>query len=155
MALETISLLLSKDTPMQASLSLSQDLRNSVGMGTMGMDKVHAPFVTEEQQRDYKTVARGWKSQALNKSVDSILASASRLEEEIGLETRYWEEVLGVSNKGWAISRLPQANHILGVTFGFSEGMLFVSSLSLFTNYPSFTRVQESKPCDPKPKRRW
>ncbi|KAE9365329.1 hypothetical protein N431DRAFT_549561 [Stipitochalara longipes BDJ] len=120
-ALDFVSLLLSKDTPVQASLSISPFLRELVGMGTLGADKLHAPRITDAQKQDNKQIAKGWKSQSLNKTVDSILASASRLEKEIELETRYWQQVLAVSESGWAVCRLPKEKHTLGVRFGFSE----------------------------------
>lgn len=123
LALEFISLLLSKDAPVQASLSLSQDLQTMVGVKTLGADKVAASRITDAQKQDNNKVAKGWKIQNLDKTVDSILASAIRLEKEIEHETKYWEQVLAVSEKGWAVCRLPNQKHILGVRFGFSEGM--------------------------------
>ncbi|KAG4443503.1 hypothetical protein IFR05_000976 [Cadophora sp. M221] len=121
LALDFISLLLSKDAPVQASLSLSPDLQAMVGAKTLGADKLAAPRTTEAQKQDNRNIAKGWKVQHLNKTVDSILASATRLEKEIEHETKYWEQVLAVSEKGWAICRLPNQRHILGVRFGFSE----------------------------------
>jgi mediator of RNA polymerase II transcription subunit 17, fungi type len=123
-ALDFVSLLLSKDTPVQAGLTISPQLRELVGMGTLGADKLHAPRITDAQKQDNKQIAKGWKAQSLNKTVDSILASATRLEKEIELETKYWEQVLAVSDSGWSVCRLPNEKHILGVRFGFSEGML-------------------------------
>ncbi|KAH8793791.1 subunit 17 of mediator complex-domain-containing protein [Hyaloscypha sp. PMI_1271] len=130
-ALDFVSLLLSKDTPVQASLSISPYLRELVGMGTLGADKLYAPRTTDVQKQDNKQIAKGWKSQSLNKTVDSILASASRLEKEIELETRYWQQVLAVSNNGWSICRLPNEKHTLGVRFGFSEASPAFKSRSL------------------------
>ncbi|KAH7312018.1 subunit 17 of mediator complex-domain-containing protein [Rhexocercosporidium sp. MPI-PUGE-AT-0058] len=121
LALDFISLLLSKDAPVQASLSLSPDLQAMVGAKTLGADKLAAPRTTEAQKQDNRNIAKGWKVQHLDKTVDSILASAARLEKEIEHETKYWEQVLAVSEKGWAICRLPNQKHILGVRFGFSE----------------------------------
>ena len=118
-----MSLLLSKDTPVQASLSLSPVLRETVGLGTLGIDKIRDSRVTESQKLDNKRVAKGWKIQNINKTVDSLLASATRLEKEIELETKYWEQILTISKEGWAVCRLPQERHTLGVRFGFSEGL--------------------------------
>ncbi|RDW66787.1 hypothetical protein BP5796_09536 [Coleophoma crateriformis] len=120
-ALDFVSLLLSKDTPVQASSSISPIIRDAVGMGTLGADKVQASRVSETQKQDNMRIAKGWKIQNINKSVESILASATRLEQEIESETKYWEQVLAVSEKGWAVCRLPQERHTLGVRFGFSE----------------------------------
>lgn len=121
-ALDFVSLLISKDQPNQASLSISPFLRDHVGMGTLGADKVHASRTTDTQKIDNKRIAKGWKIQTLNRTADSILASATRLEKEIGLETAYWKQVLAISENGWAICRLPNEKHTLGVRFGFTEG---------------------------------
>lgn len=121
-SLDFISLLLSKDTPVQASTSISPSLRELAGMGTLGADKTVAPRFTKEQNQENKKIAKGWKASNLSKTVDSILASATRLEKEIDAETKYWEQVLAVSESGWAVCRLPQEKHTLGVRFGFSEG---------------------------------
>jgi mediator of RNA polymerase II transcription subunit 17 len=120
-ALDFISLLLSKDTPVQASLSISPALRDVVSLGTLGSDKLSESRVTPSQRDENKRVARGWKLQSLNDTVDSLLSSASRLEKEIETETKYWEEILTISEKGWAICRIPQEKHTLGVRFGFAE----------------------------------
>jgi mediator of RNA polymerase II transcription subunit 17 len=91
-------------------------------MGTLGADKMQISKVTDAQKEDNKRIAKGWKIQNLNKTADSILESATRLEKEIELETEYWKQVLAVSENGWAICRLPNEKHTLGVRFGFSEG---------------------------------
>ncbi|KAM0161846.1 hypothetical protein ACHAPC_001491 [Botrytis cinerea] len=120
-SLDFISLLLSKDAPVQASTSISPSLRELAGMGTLGADKTVASRYTKEQNQENKKIAKGWKASNLSKTVDSILASATRLEKEIDAETKYWEQVLAVSESGWAVCRLPQEKHTLGVRFGFSE----------------------------------
>ncbi|TVY59479.1 Mediator of RNA polymerase II transcription subunit 17 [Lachnellula cervina] len=121
LALDFVSLLLSKDTPVQAGLSMTPQLREMVGTGTLGADKIQASRVTDTQKENNKRVAKGWKIQNLNKTVDTILESAARLEKEMETETKYWEQVLAVSENGWAVCRLPNEKHTLGVRFGFSE----------------------------------
>jgi mediator of RNA polymerase II transcription subunit 17 len=123
-ALDFVSLLISKDQPNQASLSISPFLREHVGMGTLGADKVQVSRATEAQKEDNRRVAKGWKIQNLNKTADSILASATRLEKEIELETAYWKQALAISENGWAICRLPNEKHTLGVRFAFLEGRI-------------------------------
>jgi mediator of RNA polymerase II transcription subunit 17 len=123
-SLDFVSLLLSRNSLAQAGQTVSPFLRDAVGLGTLGADKIHISRVTEAQKQDSKRIAKGWKVQSLNNAVDSILASATRLEKEIELETKYWEQVLAVSENGWAICRLPNEKHTLGVRFGFSEGRL-------------------------------
>lgn len=120
-ALDFVSLLLSKDTPVQASLSISAALRDVVSLGTIGSDKLNESRVTPIQRDESKRVAKGWKLTSLTDSMDSLLDSATRLEKEVETETKYWEQILAVSDKGWAICRLPQEKHTLGVRFGFAE----------------------------------
>ena len=120
-ALDFVSLLLSKDQPNLSGSTLSPYLREAVGTGTLGADKIAASKVTQAQVEDDRVIAREWKARNLSKSVDSILASASRLEKEIEVETKYWGQVLAISEKGWAICRLPQERQTLGVRIGFLE----------------------------------
>jgi mediator of RNA polymerase II transcription subunit 17, fungi type len=119
--LDFVSLLLSKDTPNQASTWISPALREAITLGTLGADKVQESRVSKSQKQDNGRIAKGWKLQSLTDTVDLILASATRLEKEIEKETKYWEQVLTVSENGWAICRLPQERHTLGVRFGFAE----------------------------------
>lgn len=69
---------------------------------------------------------------SLNKSVDSILAAANRLEQVMDAEAKYWEDVLSVREQGWAVSyatrtsqferqNLKKTDGTLTVRFGFSE----------------------------------
>src|SRR3569833_2872165 len=121
MTLDTISLLLSKETPVQAGLTLSPALREMVGIGTLGADKLAPPLNTEARRQENKTIATGWKLLDMEKTMDSIVTSVSRLHKEIELETKYWAEVLAVSDNGWSVSRLASDKDTLGVKFGFSE----------------------------------
>lgn len=129
-ALDFVSLLLSKDTPVQASLSISPALREAVTLGTVGSDKLNDSRVSKAQREDNNRIAKGWKLQSLNDTVDSLLNSATRLEKEIEVETKYWEQILTVSEKGWAICRIPQEKHTLGVRFGFVECTFLVLNFS-------------------------
>ncbi|KUJ09258.1 uncharacterized protein LY89DRAFT_690314, partial [Mollisia scopiformis] len=120
-ALDFISLLLTKDAPIQAMYTMSPYLQEMIPPKTLGADKLAATKLTEAQKADNKQIAKGWKAQSLDNAVDSILASATRLEKEIEHETKYWEQVLAVSDNGWAVCRLPNEKHTLGVRYGFSE----------------------------------
>ena len=75
-----------------------------------------------QRTEDY-LISMGWKLQSLNSTVDSLLRSATRLEQEIEQEATHWKQVLEIQEKGWSISRLPNEKHTLGVRFGFAEGM--------------------------------
>lgn len=130
-ALDFVSLLISKDMPAQGGLTLTPALKDLVGSGTLGADKLEASRLTIAQRESNKRVAKGWKMQSLNKTADAILEAATRLEKEMETETKYWEQVLAVSNNGWAVCRMPNQKHILGVRFGFSEAAPAFKSQSL------------------------
>ncbi|TGJ81431.1 hypothetical protein E0Z10_g7341 [Xylaria hypoxylon] len=121
LALDSISLLLSKENPVQAGTTLSPALRDLVGIGTLGASKLREPNITEAQIQDDISVATGWRVMGINDMVDSVLAAAERLEKEIELEIKYWADVLAVSDDGWTVCALPQESHILGIRFGFAE----------------------------------
>ncbi|KAI0475836.1 subunit 17 of mediator complex-domain-containing protein [Xylariaceae sp. FL0804] len=121
LGLDFVSLLLSKEAPVQASTTLSPALRDLVGIGTLGASKLHQSNVTPAQTQDDIAVATGWRIMGNTGMMDSVLASAQRLEKEMELETKYWADVLAVSDDGWAVCSLPQDPHTLGVRFGFSE----------------------------------
>lgn len=121
LALDFVSLLLSKEDPAQASLSLSPALRDLVGMGVLSADKLTKSNITEARLQEHKTVATGWKFADIDKTVDSVMKAASRLQKEITVETKYWAEVLAVSERGWTITQVPNEPGNLGVRYGFSE----------------------------------
>ncbi|KAI9820326.1 MAG: RNA polymerase II mediator complex subunit [Pycnora praestabilis] len=120
-ALDFVSLLLSKETPRQAEVSMSPYLREHVPTGSIGADRTPLPQLSEAEQRDREKVSQGWKLEGLNSAADSLLRSANRLEREMEQESRYWEQILAVQEKGWSVCRLSHEKHTLGVRFGFSE----------------------------------
>lgn len=122
-ALDFMSLLISREAPRQADLSMSPFLKQTVPGGTLGFDNTQASKPTTAQDDAANKVAIGWNFQSLNSAADRLLASATRLEDEMKKEKRYWKGILSVSEKGWSICRLPRENHTVGVRFGFSEGM--------------------------------
>ncbi|KAK4042473.1 subunit 17 of mediator complex-domain-containing protein [Parachaetomium inaequale] len=121
-ALDFVSLLLSKENPALAVTTLSPGLRDLVGIGTLGATMLDAPTpMTRSRVADHKMVAIGKRLMDLNKAADTALATSKRLQREIGLETKYWSEVLGVGEAGWQTFRLPHEPQTLGVKFGFSN----------------------------------
>ncbi|KAI5867456.1 subunit 17 of mediator complex-domain-containing protein [Durotheca rogersii] len=121
LSLDFVSLLLSKETPVQAGTTLSSALRDLVGIGTLGASKLKESNVTDARRQDDLAVAKGWRVMGIDNMVDSIVASAEKLEKEMELETKYWADVLSVSESNWAVCALPQERHTLGVRFGFAE----------------------------------
>lgn len=121
LALDIVSLLLTKEDGLQAATSLSPALRDLVGVGVLGASKLGKSQMTEARLQDHKTVATGWKFADIDRTADSLLTSASRLQKEMTVEAKYWAEVLAVSDKGWAITHVPNEPQNLGVRYGFSE----------------------------------
>lgn len=123
-SLNFVSLLLSKSNPAAVSQSISPELRDLIPLGTLGATRANSAWITQERKDDNKVVAKGWKSRDVNKSIDSILESATRLESEIQKETVYWEEILSLHDKGWNVSKVPRRKGVMGVRLGSSEGKI-------------------------------
>ncbi|KAE8155186.1 mediator of RNA polymerase II transcription subunit 17 [Aspergillus avenaceus] len=120
-ALDFISLLLSKNTPVQAEMSMSPYLKQVAPLGSLNAEVIHPPPKTEAAVNDTKSVARGWRLQNFNSAANKLLDSATRLESAVESETKYWNEVLAVKAKGWKVCRLPRERQALGVQYGFLE----------------------------------
>lgn len=101
--------------------TLDNQLRQLVGIGTIGSTKLHEPFNAEQKQQDNAVISTGSRLLAINKTSNMLLAAASRLQKESTVESTYWQDVLDVSERGWPVARLPSDPHTLAVKFGFSE----------------------------------
>lgn len=122
LTLDSISLLLSKQNPTQASHTLSQQLRDMVGIGTIGADKLDDSNVSPAKSKDQQDVAVGWTLMEINKTRDAAEEASAFLRKEVVAEARYWEDAIQVQKAGWSLCKVPQERHTLGVRFGFSEG---------------------------------
>ncbi|KAJ5618533.1 hypothetical protein N7528_006644 [Penicillium herquei] len=106
-ALDFISLLLSKTSPRQAETSMSAYLKQVAPLGSLEAEVVNPLPKSDSAIKDTSTVSRGWRIQNFNSASNKLLKAASRLDTEVASETRYWNEVLAVKEKGWKICRLP------------------------------------------------
>ncbi|KAJ5931136.1 Mediator complex subunit Med17 [Penicillium verhagenii] len=120
-ALDFISLLLSKNAPRQAETSMSPYLKQIAPLGSLNAEVVNPPPKSETATKDISSVSRGWRIQNFNSASGKLLKAASRLETEVASESRYWNEVLAVKDKGWKVCRLPRERQALGVQYGFLE----------------------------------
>lgn len=123
MALEFVSFLLTKHAPAAAQTTMLPELKQMVPLGSLGAEVVQVPQVSAVERHNEDMTVIGWRMQSLHGTVDSLLNSATRLEQEMEREARYWEQVLAVKEKGWSLHRLPREKHTLGVRYGFAEGM--------------------------------
>jgi mediator of RNA polymerase II transcription subunit 17 len=125
LTLDSLSLLLSKQNPTQAAVTLSRQLREIAGIGTLGADRLDEPTTNTAHEKDQEDIAVGWTVMEINQARDAAEAASSFLHREVESESRYWDDVIGVQKNGWSVCKMPQERHSLGVRFGFSEGMLF------------------------------
>lgn len=121
-ALDFVSLLLSKNAPRQAETSMSAYLKQAAPLGSLNAEVVNPLPKPETTITDTKSVSRGWRLQNFDAAANKLLKSATRLEEEVASETKYWSEVLAVKEKGWKVCRMPRERQALGVQYGFLEG---------------------------------
>lgn len=92
-----------------------------MGIGTLGASKLNQLTTTDARKQENRAVATGWRLKGINNMVDSVVSAADKLEKEMELEAKYWDDVLSVSESGWAVCHVPTQGHTLGVRFGFSE----------------------------------
>jgi mediator of RNA polymerase II transcription subunit 17 len=121
-ALDFVSLLLSKQLPRQAETSISPYLKQIAPLGSLNSEVVNPPPKPASAAKDISVVSRGWRIQNFKAAANKLLQAASRLETEVAAETRYWNEVLAVKDKGWGLCRSPRDGRTLAVQYGFLEG---------------------------------
>ena len=143
-ALDFVSLLLSKETPRQAELSMSQELKQHVPLGSIGVGRVQAQPESTEIIKDQDLVLKGWRLQSLNSAADALIKSAAKLESEIQQEVHYWEQILAIDGKSWSLCRMPKERHTLGVRFGFLEGNKPINSFKLRKVLTSLLQLRRS-----------
>lgn len=122
MALDFISLVLSKKSPSTGAATLSPFLQQHVPSGCLGAELVQKPPLSESDGQDQDLVTLGWRMRSLSTAADSLLASVTRLQKEISKETAYWDGLMAVKEQGWSIYRHPRERHTLAVRYGFAGG---------------------------------
>lgn len=78
----------------------------------------------EYTQRRKVLVMKGSRMEALDWATDTLLKAATNLESNIRKETKYWDEVLSISDKGWPLQRTRRGvrNAPYAVKYGPPEG---------------------------------
>ncbi|KAJ4412364.1 RNA polymerase II mediator complex subunit [Didymella pomorum] len=136
-ALDLVSLVLSADPNKRTPSSFSQVFRaegldKGFAFGTMGVAKenhehdIVKPAELErraEQQKKRDLVAKAARLEALDTATDEILEAAKNLEQEVRKETKYWQEIVSISDKGWPIHRMRAQRQPapFAVRYGFPE----------------------------------
>ena len=133
-ALDLISLVLSADPNKRAPTSFSHTFREAglnqgLPYGSMGVARENHEYRVpkdderqrkDEQQKKQDLVAKAARMEALDAATDEILKAAKNLEKEVRRETKYWQEIVSISDKGWPIHRLGRT---FAVRYGLPEGM--------------------------------
>lgn len=120
-----VSLLESKYSE-AGQLSMSQGIRQVVPPKTLAYDEWPVQEPDEADRARNQLVAQGQRLRGLNATADDLLKAAARLQDDVKKETVYWDEVLSVTNGGWAVCRVSKGQHQLGVQLGFPQaGPLF------------------------------
>lgn len=128
-ALDMVSLLQSEHTPV-AEQTMSPHLKQRVPPKTFGTDIwERMPEDAAKKIKDER-LAYNVRMRGLQQSADNILGATKRLEDNVRKETRFWEQMLSISEKGWSICRIPRSTR-LGVRYGFSESTGEFSGRSL------------------------
>jgi hypothetical protein len=89
----------------------------------------------QEYEQRQELVSKGARMVALDTATDDILKAAKKLEREVRRETKYWQEIVSISDKGWPIQRVRQnaRNVPFAVRYGLPEGKLSTGCDFAFT----------------------
>jgi mediator of RNA polymerase II transcription subunit 17 len=133
-------LILSADPNKRVVESFSQTFRHEglnqgVPFGSFGLSKEnHEQHVRKPEEaaslqflkQRQELVAKGARMDALDTATNEILQAAKNLEREVRRETKYWKEIVSISDKGWPIQRVRQntRNVPFAVRYGLPEGTL-------------------------------
>ena len=129
LGLDFVSLLLSKNAPTQASMSMSPFLSSHVPPGTLSLDKWETTDSEAGRTEEQELVAKGWTSKSLGTTATSLERASARLRQQVDNESRYWDQILSISQEGWSITRATRGSHLLGVKFSMTDGSNIVLCL--------------------------
>jgi mediator of RNA polymerase II transcription subunit 17, fungi type len=100
--------------------------------GSFGIDRtdgVQDMQRLEDTAKRRELVMKGSRMEALDWATDSLLQAATELEAGIRKETKYWEEILSISEKGWSLQRTRREarNAPFAVRYGLPEGSVLLT----------------------------
>ncbi|KAK0737529.1 subunit 17 of mediator complex-domain-containing protein [Apiosordaria backusii] len=119
-ALDFLSLLVSRETPTQATSTLSPETRATVGLGTLGATMLAAPTaLAQSRETENRMIAIGQRYLSLEKCISMAQSAQTRLDNQIQAEEKYWSEVSAVKEAGFKVARMSQEPQTMCVSFGF------------------------------------
>jgi mediator of RNA polymerase II transcription subunit 17 len=163
-AVDILSLVLSADPNKRSESSFSytfrtEGLEKGIPFGSFGVSKEnHEQHVRKpdeiqsllEYEQRQELVSKGARMEALDTATDEILKAAKKLEREVRRETKYWQEIVSISDKGWPIQRVRQnaRNVPFAVRYGLPEGGSLRDCDSMSSKLTLVQLVIISKPVD-------
>lgn len=103
-------------------MSMSPFLSSHVPPGTLSLDKWENAGSEAQETEEQMVVAKGWTSKSLGTTATSLAQASARLRQRVDSESRYWDQILSISQEGWSITRAIRGSHLLGVKFSMTEG---------------------------------
>jgi mediator of RNA polymerase II transcription subunit 17 len=128
-----VAQLLSRDPTKNLEASFSEQYKQQrVPKGSFGLAKGAPPDRSDEREEQHRIedtaqrkqlLAKGSRMEALEWATDSFLQAATELETEVHKETKYWNEIISISQRGWSIQRFGRdSRHSpFAVRYGFPE----------------------------------
>jgi mediator of RNA polymerase II transcription subunit 17 len=105
---------------------MSTILKTRAGIGTLAYDTWELTKPDPNEEEMHRLAAKGWNHESLSSVADDLLKAATRLNEDVKKETKYWDQVLSFTEKGWSVFKIPSGENVLGVQIGATEaGLLF------------------------------
>src|SRR5215469_3137439 len=105
---------------------MSTILKTRAGIGTLAYDTWELTRPDPKEEEIHRLAAKGWNHESLSSAADDLLKAATRLNEDVKKETKYWDQVLSFTEKGWSVFKLSSGENALGVQIGATEaGRLF------------------------------
>lgn len=120
LALDFVSLLATKQLP-SAATTISPLLKSTgIPLGSLGVDFWQRMPADKPREEEEAKLASAVRFSQLKESADDLFAAGERLAGNVRRERVFWEQILGVEERGWRVSRIPRAQGLLGVHFGFN-----------------------------------
>jgi len=101
--------------------TMSPALKQALPPGVIGHDIWHNMPQNKAREAQDELIATNVRMDGLQRSADSLLAAANRLQDNVRKETQFWDQLLPITENGWNICKLPGRRNRLGVTYGFTE----------------------------------
>ena len=155
MALDFVSLVLSKHAPATAESTMSPALRQAVPRGSLNCQLMTNNPPSMAESKAAHSISETYTLCGFSQAAEKLTEAASRLEGEADQESKYWKEVLLIQKKGWPLSKLPGDPCALAVHFGFQDAAPAYRSrgFAVLARNPDGTLRLDHNPLRPNPVR--